>query len=218
MRKIEAFSTEKRIISRQPPLRNRPQPIDRLAFIEPLEANRRLNGLGAIVWHEEPTQQSAWFARGAGCWPRELSGDPRVCRSFTCSVKIAAARLSRPAANRRSRRLPAGTRRDREPRAGSSVSAPGSSCLRVVSLVALACATGRLQQLPQPGVSGLADWQLRPVGQDRDAAVAHPHLDFRQSGQIQDVPSMDPHERGRVQQRLQLAERLFLEIAPPSAT
>ena len=73
------------------------------AWIEPLGAYWRLNGLGASVWHEDPMQQSAWFVRGAGCWPRESSDDPRVCRLSTSSVKIAAAHRSRPAESKRSR-------------------------------------------------------------------------------------------------------------------
>ena len=50
------------------------------------------NESGAIVWHEEPIQRWGSFVPDAGCWRPGLSGDPRVCRSFTSSARIAAAR------------------------------------------------------------------------------------------------------------------------------
>jgi hypothetical protein len=76
------------------------RPIVLKVTVEPYESKRRLNGLGAIAWHEDRTQQQGWYVRGAECWPHGSSDDPRVSPSFTCSVKIAAARQWPPAANR----------------------------------------------------------------------------------------------------------------------
>src|SRR5581483_12256249 len=64
----------------------------------------------------------------------------------------------------------------------------------------------------QPRVTRTADWELSAVRQHGDTGVFRAKLDLRQPREVQDVAAVDAHEGRRVEQRLEFAERLFLEI------
>src|SRR3954453_18228582 len=55
---------------------------------KPPKGFRRLKGNRSDLWQDDQTQLSGWYVRAAACWRRVSSADPRVCPSFTFSVRI----------------------------------------------------------------------------------------------------------------------------------
>src|SRR4051794_16537875 len=76
---------------------------------------------------------------------------------------------------------------------------------------------GLLEQGAEPRVSGAADRQTLAVGEDGGAVFALVGLDAGQAIEIEHERAVNPHESRRIEDALEIAERLLLEVFLPLA-
>src|SRR5262245_2298605 len=72
------------------------------------------------------------------------------------------------------------------------------------------------QQLLQPLIPRSADRKLGAVRENRDPAVLRVQLHPRQALDVEQIRAVDAHEAARVELRLEIPQRLFLEQRAPA--